>query len=264
MMSTMGSWLKDNVVDPILNAIKKFFGIHSPSRVFAEIGVFLMEGLLKGIESLKEKIINFFSNFCTSLKNIFTNIPSWFGNKFSEAKNAIMDKFSPISGFFTGLFSNIKSIFSNIGTAISTAMSGAFKGAINGVLRLASNTINGFIGSVNGAIGLINKIPGVNISRINTLHIPMLAKGGIIDSPTLAMVGEAGREAVVPLENNTQGLDLLANKLLSRMPQNNNASDRPINLRLEFTVGTLKFAKTICTSLNELGENNGGVIPINI
>ena len=264
VMSTMGSWLKDNVVDPILNAIKKFFGIHSPSRVFAEIGVFLMEGLLKGIESLKEKIINFFSNFCTSLKNIFTNIPSWFGNKFSEAKNAIMDKFSPISGFFTGLFSNIKSIFSNIGTAISTAMSGAFKGAINGVLRLASNTINGFIGSVNGAIGLINKIPGVNISRINTLHIPMLAKGGIIDSPTLAMVGEAGREAVVPLENNTQGLDLLANKLLSRMPQNNNASDRPINLRLEFTVGTLKFAKTICTSLNELGENNGGVIPINI
>lgn len=200
VMSTMGSWLKDNVVDPILNAIKKFFGIHSPSRVFAEIGVFLMEGLLKGIESLKEKIINFFSNFCTSLKNIFTNIPSWFGNKFSEAKNAIMDKFSPISGFFTDLFSNIKNIFSNIGTAISTAMSGAFKGAINGVLRLASNTINGFIHSLNGAIGLINKIPGVNISRINTFHVPMLAKGGIVDGATMAVIGEQGRKNLRSIE----------------------------------------------------------------
>ena len=225
VMSTVGSWLKDNVVDPILNAIKSFFGIHSPSKVFAEIGVFLMEGLFKGIESLREKIINFFSNFCTSLKNIFTNIPNWFGNKFAEAKNAIMNKFSPISSFFTGLFSNIKNIFSNIGTAISTAMSGAFKGAINGVLRLASNTINGFIGSVNGAIGLINKIPGVNISRINTLHIPMLAKGGIVDSPTLSLIGEQGREAVMPLENNTGWITDLAEKVATRMPQGSGSND---------------------------------------
>jgi len=200
VMSTIGSWLKDNVVDPILNAIKSFFGIHSPSKVFAEIGVFLMEGLLKGIESLKEKIINFFSNFCTNLKDIFTNIPKWFGNKFYEAKNAIIEKFSPIGKFFTNLFSNIKDIFSNIGTAISNAVSGAFRKAINGVLSFAANTINGFIRSINGAIGLINKIPGVNISRINTLHVPMLAKGGIIDSPTLAMVGEAGRKICAVLK----------------------------------------------------------------
>lgn len=68
----------------------------------------------------------------------------------------------------------------------------------------------------------------------------------------------------MPLENNTGWITDLAEKVATRMPQNNNTSDRPINLRLEFTVGTLKFAKTICTSLNELGENNGGVIPINI
>ena len=223
IMSTIGRWLKDHVVDPILNAIKSFFGIHSPSTVFAAIGVFLMEGLLKGIESLKEKIINFFSNFCTNLKNVFTDIPKWFGDKFVEAKNAIIEKFSPIGKFFTDLFSNIKNIFSNIGTAISNAVSGAFRKAINGVLSFAANTINGFIRSINGAIGLINKIPGVNISRINTLHVPMLAKGGIIDSPTLAMIGEAGKEAVVPLENNKGGLRELASLLLAEMgPRNYN------------------------------------------
>ena len=47
--------------------------------------------------------------------------------------------------------------------------------------------------------------------------IPYLAKGGIVDSATLAMIGEAGKEAVIPLENNTQGLDLLASKLQTRM-----------------------------------------------
>lgn len=259
IMSTIGSWLKDNVIDPILNAIKSFFGIHSPSTVFAEIGVYLMEGLLKGIKSLREKVIIFFSNFCTSLKNIFTNIPNWFGNKFAEAKNAIIEKFRPIGSFFTGLFSNIKNIFSNIGTAISTAMSGAFKGAINGVLRLASNTINGFISSINGAIGLINKIPGVNISRINTLHVPMLAKGGIIDSPTLAMVGEAGKEAVVPLENNTQGLDLLASKLMERLGgtniSNNSNSDRPLEITIK--IGDTVIGKKAIDGINKITRQTG-------
>ena len=72
-------------------------------------------------------------------------------------------------------------------------------------------------------------------------------------------------EAVVPLENNKGGLRELASLLLAEMgPRGSNNNDRPINLRFEFNVGTLKFAKAICTSLNELGENNGGVIPINI
>jgi hypothetical protein len=73
----------------------------------------------------------------------------------------------------------------------------------------------------NPLIGLINKlIPGGNplanlstiaIPRLNTtptsqrgagfaaLDIPMMANGGIVNSPTLAMIGEAGPEAVIPL-----------------------------------------------------------------
>ena len=43
--------------------------------------------------------------------------------------------------------------------------------------------------------------------------IPKLAQGGVIDSPTYALLGEAGKEAVMPLENNTQWIDLLASKL---------------------------------------------------
>ncbi len=176
-----------------------------------------------GVCNAFANIANWFSEKYKAILRVFSGVSTWFGNKFTEAKNAIVNKFSPIGKFFSNLFSSIKNIFSKIGTAVSNAMSGAFKAAINGVLGFAANTINGFIRAINGAIGLINKIPGVNISAINTMRVPRLAKGGILDSPTLAMVGEAGKEAVVPLENNTGGLDLLASKLLERMPQSDNS-----------------------------------------
>ncbi len=54
--------------------------------------------------------------------------------------------------------------------------------------------------------------------------------------PTLAMVGEAGKEAVVPLENNTQGLDLLAAKLMERLGGANISSgnqDRALQIILK-------------------------------
>ena len=43
--------------------------------------------------------------------------------------------------------------------------------------------------------------------------MPKLAQGGVVEKPTIAMVGEAGKEAVVPLENNTGWIDVLVEKL---------------------------------------------------
>ena len=54
----------------------------------------------------------------------------------------------------------------------------------------------------------------------NVNMMPALAAGGIVTSPTLAMVGEAGKEAIMPLENNTEWLDKLADKLASKMGRN--------------------------------------------
>ena len=54
----------------------------------------------------------------------------------------------------------------------------------------------------------------------NVNMMPALATGGIVTSPTLAMVGEAGKEAVIPLENNNEWLDKLADKLASKMGRN--------------------------------------------
>ena len=51
----------------------------------------------------------------------------------------------------------------------------------------------------------------------NLPSIPELAKGGVISQPTQAIIGEAGKEAVMPLENNMEWLDLLANKLATKI-----------------------------------------------
>lgn len=53
-------------------------------------------------------------------------------------------------------------------------------------------------------------------TKTQLLNIPQFATGGIIDTPTLAMVGEAGKEAVMPLENNTGWITKLADEISRR------------------------------------------------
>ncbi|HEM5143587.1 TPA: hypothetical protein U1266_000939 [Streptococcus suis] len=135
------------------------------------------------------------------IENIFSKVGSWFGQKFSEAWNGITNAFSNVAGFFRGIYDNIVSWFTDIGRAVGDAVSGAFKSGMNGAIATVENVVNGFISLINGAIGLINKIPGVNIGSIGYVNLPRLARGGIVDSPTVAMIGEAGKEVVMPLEN---------------------------------------------------------------
>ncbi len=70
-LSAVGSWLKENLVDPIVNWVKKLFGIESPSTVFAEIGVCLVEGLFQGISDTWIVIAEFFDTSLKILKVFF-------------------------------------------------------------------------------------------------------------------------------------------------------------------------------------------------
>lgn len=65
----IGTWLKTQLVDPIVNDIKEFLGIHSPSTVFAEIGMNLILGLLQGISETWGQIPAFFSTVLTALES---------------------------------------------------------------------------------------------------------------------------------------------------------------------------------------------------
>lgn len=125
-----------------------------------------------------------------------------------------------IGKWFEELWRNITRIFTNIGQKIGEAVSGAFKSAVNAVLSTIERILNTPIRAVNKLIGVINMVPGINLGKLSTFNLPRLAKGGVISQPTQAIIGEAGKEAVVPLENNLEWLDILADKLSSKIGNN--------------------------------------------
>jgi hypothetical protein len=115
-------------------------------------------------------------------------------------------------------------------TAFSAAfdfISGAFKGYVNFWIGLFESFINFAIGGVNGIVdGLNTALDGLafvtggavdlNVGKIPNVNLPRLAKGGFVDSPTTALIGEAGPEVVTPLKD------------FERMMGLSNGKDRPI------------------------------------
>lgn len=102
---------------------------------------------------------------------------------------AIVDNWEKITSAWSNVWNGVRDVLVSI-------MDGA-KGVIMGTINWVIDKLNGAISLANSAISLANKVPGVNIGTIAS--IPKLAAGGIVSSPTIAMIGEAGPEAVVPL-----------------------------------------------------------------
>lgn len=218
---------------------------------FKEAGKSIAKFFVDAWENIKKAwsaVGQWFKDIWQSIKNAFSSVGKWFKDIFTGAWNGIKNAFSAVGSFFTGIWNNIKSIFSKVGDAIGGAVSKAFSNAINWVLEKAIGIINGFIGAINTAISIINKIPGVNIKTLNKLEVPKLAKGGIVDRATLAMFGEAGKEAVIPLENNTEWMDILA----ERINQRNNA---PSKIVLMLDKKELGWANI--NSINDITQQTG-------
>ena len=154
-----------------------------------------------GLTGIFANIGTWFGERWNDVTTALANVATWFGNIFKTAYNAVVNAFSSIGSFFSGVWSTVKSIFVNAGQAVGSAVGGAFRSAVNAVLGTIENVVNGFVGMINGVIGMINKIPGVSLGSIGYVSLPRLARGGIVDSPTVAMIGEAGKEVVMPLEN---------------------------------------------------------------
>lgn len=135
----------------------------------------------------------------------------------------LWNKCEGFRNFFIGMWEKIKSVASAAGTFIS--------GVFSGIMNTVKGVINTVISAINGAIRAINKIsvkipdwvPEFGGSQIgfNIPTIPKLATGGVVDKPTLAMLGEAGKEAVMPLENNTGWIDQLAEKIGAKVGASN-------------------------------------------
>jgi hypothetical protein len=147
----------------------------------------------------------------------------------------LWNKCEGFRNFFIGMWEAIKTAAKSAGEFIG--------GIFESIMNTVRGVINGIIKGINAAIGAINKISvtipdwvpkfGGKTIGFNLKTIPLLAKGAVVDKPTLAMVGEAGKEAVMPLENNTSWINELANKIGGKLQSQNVVNNYSINNKFE-------------------------------
>ncbi|MBQ9700694.1 MAG: hypothetical protein IJV71_08760 [Lachnospiraceae bacterium] len=144
-------------------------------------------------------IIDALTGVCEFIGGVFTG--DW-----SKAWKGIQDIFG---GIWNALVSIIK-VPINLIIGIVNILIGAVEGIINLVidgLNLLSFDVPDWVPGLGG------KKFGFDLDHVNWGRISYLAKGGIVNSATPAIIGEAGKEAVLPLENNTGWMDILVRRI---------------------------------------------------
>ena len=253
IFSNLGPWFSERWSD-VTNAL-------------SNIGAWFTDMFQKawtGLTNVFSGLGNWFTGRWNDVTNALANVATWFGSIFTSAYNAVVNAFSNIGSFFSGVWSTVKNIFVGAGQAVGSAVGGAFRSAVNAVLGTIENVVNGFIGMINGVIGLINKIPGVSLGGIGYVSLPRLARGGIVDSPTVAMIGEAGKEVVMPLENTgflqTMGRIVggaVVNALGGGLPQSGGFSG---NGDIVIQIGGHEFGRVAIQEINREQERAGQVL----
>ena len=200
-----------NVVSDIWNEIKNVFSV--VINFFSS----MFSGAVNAINNVFTPIINILSGIWNAIKNVFAGVVNFFSGIFKGAINTVKSVFSPIVDFFSGIWSKITGIFSKIGDVIGNAITNVVSKAVNGVLSTACGIINGFISAINFAIGIINAIPGVSISKLSNLNVPQMERGGVLKKGQVGLLEGNGAEAVVPLEKNTGWLTRIADMLDTKM-----------------------------------------------
>ena len=261
-----GAW--DAIVN-IFTPIGSWFGQRwaAVTSALANIGAWFTEmfqNAWTGLTNVFSGLGNWFSGRWVDVKNALASVSYWFGDIFTRAYNAVTNAFSSIGSFFSGVWTTVKNIFVGAGQAVGSAVGGAFRTAVNAVLGTVENVVNGFIRMINGVIGLINKIPGVRLRDIGYVNLPRLARGGIVDSPTVAMIGEAGKEVVMPLENTgflqTMGRIVggaVVSALGGGLPQSGGFSG---NGDIVIQIGGHEFGRVAIQEINREQERAGQVL----
>lgn len=162
------------------------------------------ENLVGGFQKIADWYMNVYVKFWVDLWANYivkpiTDFLSWFGNVFMKGWEAYVKSIRGIwdaaAGFFTQAWQNAGNF-----------ITGIWGGIINGLRGIVNSFFGAFFGQINSAVRAINvliagfnKLPGPDISFIPQVPVPRFAEGGVVDRPTLAMVGEGGeREYIIP------------------------------------------------------------------
>ena len=206
----VGDWVYNNIWIPFRDGFKKAFDINSPSKKMEEFGGYIIDGLCNGIAGAIDKVKQACTDIWNAIKEKFSAVGTWFKDTFSAAWQKVKDVFSKDGKIFDGIKDGIASTFKTIVNGLI--------GGINKVIAVPFNAINKMLNTIRG-IDVLGVEPFKGLWSYNPLsvpQIPKLAVGGIVNRPgrgVPAIIGEAGAEAVLPLENNTEWMDILAEKI---------------------------------------------------
>lgn len=239
IMGLLSDFLK--FVTPIFSTILDILGPIFRLALTVLRGVFdMVFAAIRGIIELAGKTI---CERVNSIREFFRNLGEWmegtFGfkwkNVFETVKNvvkAFRDYMGPIINslevVFLGLTSFISGVFSGNWRRAWFGVRQIFEGIVSGLSNIFKAPLNFMIDGINKFLSGIGKIkipdwvPGVGGKGFSIPRIPRLAKGGIVSASTIANIGEAGTEAVIPLQRNTQGLDMIAEKISERLSLSQN------------------------------------------
>ena len=262
-----GAW--DAIVN-IFTPIGSWFGQRwsDVTNALSNIGAWFTDMFQKawtGLTNVFSGLGNWFTGRWNDVTSALANVATWFGDIFTRAYNAVTNAFSSIGSFFSGVWSTVQNIFVGAGQAVGSAVGGAFRSAVNAVLGTIENVVNGFIGMINGVLNAIRRLPGLGwVGSIGYVNLPRLARGGIVDSPTVAMIGEAGKEVVMPLENTgflqTMGRIVggaVVNALGGGLPQSGGFSG---NGDIVIQIGGHEFGRVAIQEINREQERAGQVL----
>lgn len=250
------------IIQGALEMLKWLWDEHLKDLV-KQVGEFIAK-LVSGALEIYNKFISPIINWLIKIlgpvvSNVITHIINVFGTLVAGIADVAKGIFKVLGGvvdFITGVFTgNWKKAWQGV----KDILKGVFD-ALVGIVKVPLNLIIDAVNFViRGLSKLSIKIPdwvpgfGGKTWGINIPTIPKLARGGIIDSPTLAMVGEAGKEAVMPLENNTGWIDELASKIKAK-----GGNDGPLTVILR--VGKTELARVVADGINDLKRQNGELI----
>jgi phage-related protein len=256
------------IITPFLETLSWLWDKHL-KEMLTQLGGF--------IGSLINGALEIYNNFIQPLVNFILNIlsPAWakltsgiIGN-LGTILGVITDVIASITKILRGIVNFIRGVFTVNWSLAWNGIKAVFSGIWDGIVALLKGAVNLIIDGINSFISGLNKIsfelPDWDVlgdwagkkMGFNIPKIPKLARGGIIDKPTFAMVGEAGKEAVMPLERNTGWIDQLADRIGDKIGGNGN----PIQLTVKLGEDTI-FNKFIDYANAKSFETNGEVFAI--
>lgn len=251
------------LVNPFAGAFQLLYDNCDGFKKYVDEFIAKVKEVIKaGFELVKQYIIEPVKNAIQEGINKFNELKTNVTNKISEIANGVKSKFGEIktniANTASGIFSTVSEKFNSIKEKISTTINGA-----RDAVKSAIDKIKGFF-NFSWSLPKI-KLPHFKISGKFSLDPPSIpkfsvdwyARGGVFDNPTLfgyggkiGGLGEAGAEAVVPLEKNTQWLDRIATMLNERM-----GGGAPIVLQVDGKT----FAETSVTTINQLTKQRGSL-----